>query len=163
MRGFAIILFLIFGAYFGSQYLGINPFHKNIIVDLNSQFDFNEDNINSEFSGFGFECAREARTLGDRVCWANVSKFNDLPANMVAFFFDKGKVMHMRIASDQVNHDEFKSYLDSQFIYIGVTPNSTKDVGQELGVWRSDNGIVMFTIDSPPKGTETTLLWKRTK
>ena len=163
MKGIVIFLFLIVGVYFGSQYLGVNPFYKKVNVDLNTQLDFNESDVNSRFSGVGFECATESGNLGDRVCWANVSSFNDLPASMVAFFFKQDKVKYVRVASSGENHSEFKNYVDRQFSYVGISPNSTRDVGQKLGVWLSKSGRVPFTIDIPPKGEETILLWRKTR
>ena len=142
----------------------INPFNVPIVVDLDKKPNLIESNIESEFKGAYFACANEidALILGDRVCWAYITSFNGIPADIVAFFFKNGDYKFLRVGIDKKNHDQLKLFIDNKFTYMGVNPNSRSVIGQDLGVWLSKSGRITTTIEKPLMDEPSVLLWQKT-
>lgn len=155
------VLLLVTVVYKGAEHFGINPFEGKINIDFDVAFKLNESEIEEKFKQLKFNCSNENSNLGDRVCWANISRFNGVPADIIAFFFQSGKHRFIRVAADGKDHNELKSYINDNFEYVGVSPHSKEEVGQSLGVWSSNSGRLILPIDSPPLGKQSILLWER--
>ncbi len=141
----------------------INPFDVSIVVDFNKKLNLTESNIESEFKGVYFACANDAiGKSSDRSCWAYITSFNGIPANIVTFAFKNGKYKVLRVGVDKKNHAQLKSYIDNKFTYMGVNPNSKSVVGQDLGVWFSKSGRIITTIEEPVLDEPSVLLWQET-
>jgi hypothetical protein len=65
-------------------------------------------------------CDDEYSSLGDRVCWAYISSFNGIDAEMAAFFFDKGVISRLRVTFPDEVYPQLLSYLNDDFQAVGV-------------------------------------------
>jgi hypothetical protein len=139
----------------------LNPFGPSIILNLNDRLMITEDNVEETFGQLYFGCGDEGSSLGDRVCWAYIDNFNGISAEMVAFFFVDGKFTNFRVSANRESHSPLLAYIKSNFNYVGVSPRSRIEVGQDLGVWMSNNGRVTSTLDQPLEGDNAMLVWSR--
>jgi hypothetical protein len=139
----------------------LNIFGTSLVVDLDQNLNLSEDNIESQFEDLYFGCSDEWSSLGDRVCWAYISNFNGIPANIVSFFFEKNSYKFLRVGIDKKNHKQLKLFIDDNFTYMGISPNSRTDVGQNLGVWTSKSGRITTTLDKPAMDKPSIILWQK--
>ncbi|MCP4187515.1 MAG: hypothetical protein GY763_07925, partial [Gammaproteobacteria bacterium] len=93
-------------------------FDTAVSINFNAHKNWTEQSLQSEFENLFLVCANEQSKLGDRVCWTYISKFNDMPANAIAFFFKKNKHGYLRVSSNIENHNRIKDYLDNTYKYL---------------------------------------------
>ena len=56
--------------------------------------------VQKHFAGVPLRCiseSRERNTLGDRVCWADISRLDEIPAMQLAAFFDQGRLVYIKV------------------------------------------------------------------
>lgn len=74
-----------------------------------------EEDVVDRFDHLELVCAREPGNLGERVCWTYISQFNGLPAQMVAFFFDKGRLGYIRVQYPLTQHEALLASLNEAY------------------------------------------------
>jgi hypothetical protein len=104
-------------------------------------------------------CDDESSRLGDRVCWAYISSFNGIKADLAAFFFKKGVWRHLRVTFPDEVHPRLLSYLNDEYRVIGVSRGSKEKFGQELGMWATHEGTLSAYREPPIPGNVNMLLW----
>jgi hypothetical protein len=131
-------------------------------VSFHNKINWSERSLELDyFPHLHLVCGNEPSDLGDRVCWTYISKFNDLPAEQVAFFFREDQLAVIRVGYAPHFHHHVKDYLDTNFRYLGVSPGSKDKFGQELGIWYSPSGRLSAYVEEAMVGNESVLLWDK--
>lgn len=87
---------------------------------------------------------------------------NNLPADHVAFFYDRGRLVRIKVALEKAAYDDAIGYLKDRY---GDQPRWIPDKaknGRGLSVWTAGKGILVAEAQRPQLN-ETTLLWLSSK
>jgi hypothetical protein len=121
--------------------------------------EMSEEDVLDRFDHLYLMCAREPSNLGERVCWAYISRFNDLPAHMVAFFFDKGRLGLMRIEYPLTQHEALAAYLSDEYP-MRLPDVSARDSGRpSLLLYPTASGFLATQQELKP-GDKVLLTWQ---
>lgn len=118
-----------------------------------------EELLSRRYDHLLFVCDKEASKLGDRVCWVYLSTFNQIAADMAAFFFKEGTLSHLRVTFPGEAHPKLLSYLNDNYRKRGVSNGSREMFGQDLGLWLAKTGTLAAYREAPKPGNMNMLLW----
>lgn len=134
---------------------------SHIRVDFNKDIsDFDEKGLTESYSPIPFECMDEKSDLGPRVCFSYLHSFNGIRAENIAFFFNNsGKPYLMRLEFNPEYHDAVTDWLNKQYTYQSGVPYSFPALGQTVGFWKTNAGIVGHLSEKFVSGESSILIW----
>jgi hypothetical protein len=142
------------------NYLGIGGTTISINFD-GLKSDVTEELIKDTFTNLKFTCNPERSLLGDRSCWANITRFNGLKASLIVFFLRYDRLTNIRVTFPRGVHDDLVVYLNDEYQFEGVSEGSVRQFEQALGVWRSSTGRISAYTGPPSDSSKNLLLWTR--
>lgn len=122
---------------------------------LSSRLD--EKEIVRQFSSIRFKCEAENTELGDRVCYGNISSFNNVPAQYAAFFFKAGSLFNVKFAIKSEDHAKLVDMLKAR--YGKWESDSARRDKQDYAIvtWTFNTGTL--AINEVGYGAESTVFW----
>jgi hypothetical protein len=118
-----------------------------------------EEDVLERFDHLYLACAREPSNLGERVCWTYISQFNDLPAHMVAFFFDKDRLGLIRVEYSLTQHEALVASLNDAYS-MRLPDVGARDSGRpSLLLYPTPSGFLATQQELQP-GDKVLLTWQ---
>ncbi len=104
--------------------------------------------LQQHFAGLPLRCIsepRERNTLGDRVCWADISRIDAVPAMQLKAFFDQGRLAYMAIDLPWWAHHAALSQVVAQF--GGPEGMNLPPAAERVVQWRTRSGRLKLERD----------------
>ncbi len=175
MKKLLLPVLLVVGAIFAIQQIGrsypglIPSWYPNILLSHEARnydvsMDFSQtsacptpDSLKKQFATLHLECADQLSGLGDHVCWSDITRFNNIPAKDIAFFFADGKFNQLRIAFPTTSHNLIVETLTDKF---GAARAFPRKIGSDdIMGWRTPSGTLATYANVPSRYKETIILW----
>lgn len=132
---------------------------KPVILDLDAYHaDLGEADIRNDLHHLHMTCTRETSSLGDRVCWAPISSYNDIDAETAAFFFKQGKLSFIRLSFSGKVHPQLFSQMHKKFGPVRPFKKSGDIHGNSIVGWIRPQGIIAINDHIEPQH-EAIVLW----
>lgn len=128
--------------------LDLDAYHGSLI----------EADIKRDLHHLHFTCTVESSSLGDRVCWAPISSFNDVEAQIAAFFFKEEKLSFIRLSFSGKEHPRLFSQMHKKFGPVRTFKKSGDIHGNSIVGWVRPKGIVAINDHIEPQH-EAIVLW----
>ena len=103
--------------------------------------------------------------LYDYQCYSFISSaYDNIPAKMVAFFFEKNKLTHVRLEFPDTSFEKIHAYLSRKFANyprLDQMPNhhiKPDNYGKPMNVWIVENGLVSMSGEGTPN-RDVVVLW----
>lgn len=121
---------------------------------LNNQM--SEGQIRMQFADVSLQCGNEPSAMGERYCYAYVTRFNEAEAGMVVFFFEKGRLTQMKADVSPAGYaDLFGRYKTA----LGEPRKVPKpERGEQLVAWPLRQGLLV-TSQSPTANGKNMFMW----
>jgi hypothetical protein len=105
-----------------------------------------EPEARKHFSNLFLSCYSEKMSLGDRICYADVTRVDGLPAMTVALFFEKGRLKHSILQIPWWFHGR---WLDRLVEDHGKAEGNRSSglVGGPVLAWKLPGGLMEFNRD----------------
>ena len=114
---------------------------KPVILDLDAYHgNLVEADIKRNLHHLHFTCTIETSTLGDRVCWAPISSYNDVEAEIAAFFFKGGKLSNIRLSFSGKVHPQLFLQMHKKFGPVRTFKKSGDIHGNSIVGWVRPKG-----------------------
>ena len=177
MKAIILILIIISTIWYNTSYLNENKpiwyvqllsYIPAINTDASINFDedmsnLSEQNIINLFDNLLISCKSEPSNLGERACFTYISKFNSIPANSIAFFFERGKYRGLRVSFPPDEHNSLLDYLKRISTSHRTVPESEKQHGQQLVMWFTKTGVLAALETRSRSGAESIMTWQSFK
>lgn len=128
--------------------LDLDAYHGNLI----------EADIKRNLHHLHFTCTIETSTLGDRVCWAPISSYNDVDAEIADFFFKEGKLSNIRLSFSGKVHPQLFLQMHKKFGPVRTFKKSGDIHGNSIVGWVRPKGIIAISDHIEPQH-EAIVLW----
>ncbi|KGJ93749.1 hypothetical protein [Colwellia psychrerythraea] len=133
--------------------------NKSLAIDIDEDINASENMLLEKFDHLYFACRTVASSLGDRQCWSYISHFNEIPANSFDMYFKNDRLNSVGVYFDTQNYDEFRSYLNKNFSYVGFAPNPTNN--NKIVVWFSKTSQIGLLSEKPVNKETTHIFIKK--
>jgi len=132
---------------------------KPAILDLDAYHEnLGEADIQRDLHHLHMTCNVETSSLGDRVCWAPISSYNDIDAETAAFFFKQGKLSFIRLSFSGKVHPQLFSQMHKKFGPVRTFKKSGDIHGNSIVGWVRPKGIIAINDHIEPQH-EAIVLW----
>lgn len=138
----------------------VDRFHaKPVVLDLDLLSGKDDQNkIRQTFHYLHHTCTSESSDLGDSVCWATISKFNEIDARVISFFFSREKLSAVRISFAAQNHPAVFALLSKRYGKEREFGHNADSYGNNIVGWIRPSGVVAIN-DHVDGDQEAILLW----
>ncbi|MDD2950456.1 MAG: alpha/beta fold hydrolase, partial [Sulfuricurvum sp.] len=82
--------------------------NREITLDFNElNSDLSEADIVTKYKKIKFSCGNERSAIAERYCYADIDRFNGTDARLIVFFFDKNKLVEVKIDLEPGDNQKF--------------------------------------------------------
>jgi len=132
---------------------------KPVILDLDAYHgNLGENDIRRDLHQLHFTCTAETSSLGDRVCWAPITSYNDIDAKIAAFFFKEGKLTFIRLSFSGKEQPQLFSQMHKKYGPVRTFKKSGDIHGNSIVGWVRPKGIISINDHIEPQH-EAIVLW----
>ena len=108
-----------------------------------------------------WQCAEQASTWGDEICYSEISSYNGIPSRYVTAFFDAGYISALKLVYRNQYHDQLGFELQHQLgkpERLQAGPEDSPD-NNSIIRWPTDQGMVLLKQQLSSGEEEASLLW----
>lgn len=117
-----------------------------------------QSEITQTYHHLHYTCTPETNPLGDHVCWATVSEFDGIDAQLITFFFRDDRLSAVRVSLAANHHPEMFALMGKRYGPARPFGRHTDAFGNNIVGWMRPSGFVA-TNDRLSGDEDALLLW----